>query len=269
MTSKEFKLDFEALISQLLNGKGYLHYGYWKNGIADEKTLCRMVDAQQAYFDQLAATIPPGIQSILDVGSGTGSNAAGLLQMGYAVDCVCPSPKLNQMARQKLPASTRIFESRFEDLDPGKDYDLMIFSESFHYLDAATALRKVCERAKRNVIVFDYFPRMDSAAEVRVSHAQFRKLVATSFADRLRIVSDRDVTAEIVPTFQVLDEFKNQYARPFVTRTLDDFRVNHPVYSFLLSWPLRRLRAKVGKKSDRAKAFLDTYEYRLILLART
>jgi SAM-dependent methyltransferase len=268
MISKEFKLDLEALISQTVNGKGYLHYGYWENGVADEITLRRMGEAQQAYFDQLAGTIPAGIQSILDVGSGTGSNAHGLVQKGYAVDCVCPSPKLNQIARRKLPNTTRIFESRFEDLNLADDYDLMIFSESFHYLDATAALRKVCAHARRNMIVFDYFPRADSQGNVRVSHAQFTRLIAQNFADKLRIVSDRDLTREIIPTFRVLDEFKDSYARPFVERTIADFRLNHPFYAFLLGWPLRKLLAKVGKKSDRAQAFLRTYEYRLILLSR-
>ncbi|MFN0039413.1 MAG: class I SAM-dependent methyltransferase [Burkholderiales bacterium] len=268
MAYKEFKLDFEALISQLLNGKGYLHYGYWENAVADEMNLCRLGAAQQAYFDQLAASIPGGTRSILDVGSGTGSNARGLIEKGYAVDCVCPSAKLNEIARRKLPDTTRIFESRFEELALPGEYDLMIFSESFHYLDARAAIRKVCEQARRNMIVFDYFPRAPSADGVRVSHAQFLALVNGEFADRLRIESDRDVTAEILPTFRVLDEFRDQYAQPFVTRMIGEFRTRRPILSFLLSWPLNRLAAKVRRKSDRAKKFLDTYEYRLIRLAR-
>lgn len=268
MISKESKLDLEALISQMVNGKGYLHYGYWEHGAVDEITLRRLGEAQQAYFHRLAETIPPGIRSILDVGSGTGSNALELVQKGYAVDCVCPSPKLNQIARLKLPHCSRIYESRFEDVELAGNYDLMIFPESFHYMNARAALRKMSEHALRNVIVFDYFPRTDSSDMVRVSHAQFTHLVSHDFADRLRIASDRDLTMEIIPTFQLLDALKDNYARPYVERAIADFRQSHPIYSLLLAWPLRKLLAKVGKKNDRAKNFLNSYEYRLILLSR-
>src|SRR5687767_14322449 len=82
----------------------------------------------------MAAMIPQGTRSILDVGSGTGSNARDLLDQGYTVDCVCPSPRLNVIAREKLQASAAIFECRFEDFTSYRKYDLILCCESFHYV---------------------------------------------------------------------------------------------------------------------------------------
>ena len=123
---KELKLDIDALLSQIIDGKGFLHYGYWPDRTADEISLTRLARAQQAYFDELAGSIPDGTNSVLDVGSGTGSNALRLLQKGYDVELVCPSVKLNEIARQKLPAGSVIHECLFEDLATDRLYDLLL-----------------------------------------------------------------------------------------------------------------------------------------------
>ena len=269
MLSKEFRLDLEALLSQIVDGRGFLHYGYWNDGRADEISLRSLGAAQQAYFDQLLSAIPGGTRSILDVGSGTGSNALRLLQNNYSVDCVCPSPRLNEIARRKLPRGTRIFECAFEELATDKVYDLLLFSESFHYLDAARALRRIAVHAKKHVLIFDYFPRQDSATGRAVSRSQFLRLATDSLSGTFEIAGDRDVTGFIIPTFRVLDEIKNEYVRPFVIRSVAEFRKEHGVYSRLLSYPLRRLLASFEKSSNRYRTFPETYEYRLMVLART
>ena len=75
MISKDFKLDIEALVLQVVAGHGFLHYGYWQDGIPSEASLLAMAAAQQAYFDVMRALIPGDVETILDVGSGTGGNA--------------------------------------------------------------------------------------------------------------------------------------------------------------------------------------------------
>lgn len=269
MISKDFRLDLEALFSQILDGQGFLHYGYWPDGTADEISLRRLSRAQQAYFDQLAGAIPEGTRSILDVGSGTGSNALHLLQRNYSVDCVCPSSRLNEIARRKLPEGTRIFETTFEDLETDDAYDLLLFSESFHYLDAVKALPRIAARARKHVLIFDYFSRTDSATGRRLSHRQFVRLLSESIPGAFRFVTDRDVTEFITPTFKVLDTIKNDHVRPFLMRSVAEFRKEHRAWSFLLSYPLRRLLGRFARTSNRYSTFAEEFEYRLIVLART
>ena len=264
--SKELRLDAEALFSQAVYGHGFLHYGYWPTGTAEEVSLQALGRAQQAYFDKLVETIPAGTQSILDVGSGTGSNALGLTRKDFKVDCVCPSPKLNAMARTKLPAASRIFEFMFEDLDITGTYDLVMFCESFHYIDAERALAQAARYAERHVLIFDYFPREDSGGRTKVSHRRFLQLVAAQ--GRFAVTSDVDVTACITPTFLVLDTIKNDYVRPFAARLVADFKRDHPLLSPLLAWPLRKTLAKMQRASDRHATFPAAFEYRLLLLAK-
>jgi SAM-dependent methyltransferase len=264
---KELRLDIDALLSQVIDGKGFLHYGYWPDQRADEVSLSRLARAQQAYFDELAGAIPDGTKSVLDVGSGTGSNALRLLQKGYAVELVCPSTKLNDIARQKLPTGTVIHECLFEDLATDKVYDLLLFAESFHYVDAERALPKVAARARKHVVIFDYFPRQEGGARQGISHRQFREMV--SAAGAFSIVSDRDVTGCIAPTFEVLDRIANDHVRPFVAQAIAEFKTEHQVWSFFLSYPIRKLAARLGKTSNKHQTFPQKFEYRLIVLARS
>ena len=147
-------------------------------------------------------------------------------------------------------------------------FDLLLFSESFHYLDAAKTLRRIAVHAGKHVLIFDYFPRKDSATGRAVSHRQFTRLVADELAGTFSIASDRDMTGFIVPTFQVLDKIKNDYIRPFVQRSVKDFRSAHRVWALLLAYPLRRLIAGVEKPGNRFRTFPEAFEYRLIVLAR-
>lgn len=264
--SKDLRLDAEALFSQAVYGHGYLHYGYWPDGSAPDVSLQALGQAQQAYFDKLIETLPAETQSILDVGSGTGSNALGLTRRGFRVDCVCPSAKLNEMARRKLSAESRIFECRFEDCDAAGPYDLVMFCESFHYIDAERALAQAARLASRHVLLFDYFPRVDGGGRAKVSHHRFMQMVRAQQA--FTPVSDIDVTANIAPTFEVLDTIKNEQVRPFAARLAQDLRQQHPLLSTLLTWPLRRALSRLQRPSNRRTTFPAAFEYRLLLLAR-
>jgi hypothetical protein len=90
MNTKELSLDIEALVSQVVHGHGFLHYGYWPDEQAATLSLESLGKAQQAYFDRMAAMIPEGTVSILDVGSGTGSNARALLDREIGVPGISP-----------------------------------------------------------------------------------------------------------------------------------------------------------------------------------
>ncbi|MCS7101482.1 MAG: class I SAM-dependent methyltransferase [Burkholderiaceae bacterium] len=264
MKLKELRLDVEALASEALFGHGFLHYGYWENGEADELSLARLGQAQQAYFDVVASRIPAGTRRILDVGSGTGANALALTRLGYQVECVCPSPRLNEFARRKLPPTVPIHEARFEDLALTGPFDLVLFLESFHYLEAATALARAAALAPA-ALVFDYFPRRDAGGSRKVSHARF---VALAQQAGFRLEEDRDCTREITPTFLVLDTLRNERLRPFVTRTVQDLRRTRPLLSLLLAWPLARALAAATRDSRKHQTFPAEFEYRLIRLAR-
>lgn len=268
MKLRDFRLDLEALFSQTLYGHGYLHYGYWENGNPAHASLESLGKAQAYYFDKLLEKIPEGVNTILDVGSGTGSNAAGLIKQGYVVDCVCPSPNLNKIAATKLPESSKIHECKFEDFENDKNYDALIFAESFHYIHADIALKKALKYCQKHIIIFDYFRKEDSENTQRISHRQFCHLIQDSFSKDYEIVYDEDVTTKIIPTFFVLDSISNAHFKPFIRTAVARFKQDHPVYNFLFSKLVNKISYFGNKTSISQQRFVEKYEYRMMLLSK-
>lgn len=269
MALKETKLDFEALLSEVIYGHGFLHYGYWPDGRPETPSADLLGRAQQAYFDLLASKIPDGVRTILDVGSGTGSNARALTRLGYALECLCPSEQLNEMARRKLPADVTVHTTMFEDFQTDRRFDICLFAESFHYIALAPALVQAARYATRGVVIFDYFRRgADAKAPegTRGTHAEF--LAEVSRQGAFRIAEDTNLTAAILPTFYVLDQIKNRHIAPFVTRARADFRRSNPWKARALELVLGRAMNRFQKPSRREETFARDFEYRLIVLDR-
>jgi SAM-dependent methyltransferase len=268
MKLKELRLDVEAALSQAVFGDGFLHYGYWPQGNPDVASIESLGKAQREYFEKLIKTIPNDVATILDVGSGTGSNALELINRGYEVDCVCPSPQLNALARSKLPDQSLLHECQFENLTTQKLYDMLLFAESFHYIDARKSLENAANYASKYVIIFDYFRRTDSNHGKRISYDQFLLLLRESFASEFEILHDEDVTQFIIPTFYVIDEISNNSVKPFIKKAASSFKTEHPYYSFILSRLVNRLHRYAKKPSNRHQSFSENNQYRLILLRR-
>ncbi len=267
MKFKDFQLDFEAMLSEAVYGHGFLHYGYWPDGRPEVPSVRSLGEAQQAWFDRMAATIPDGVQTILDVGSGTGANALALTRRGYQVECVCPSEQLNAMARAKLPGAVPVHTSTFEALDLPRRFDLCLFGESFHYIQLVPALDRIDRYARRHAIIFDYFRRRGAGTGGRRgTYADF--LDALAARPGWQVVLDEDATEAILPTFFVLDHVKNAHVAPFLTRFRADFRRSRPVVSRLVEMALGRRLDRFTRPSRREATFGESYEYRLIRLDR-
>ncbi|WP_025779618.1 class I SAM-dependent methyltransferase [Brevibacterium sp. VCM10] len=82
-----------------------------------------------------------GAPRILDVGSGTGIFASQLRSAGAEILAVEPDDEMAAVARSK---GLDVDVSTFEDWDAqGRDFDLVSFGQSFHWVDPAVALPKV------------------------------------------------------------------------------------------------------------------------------
>lgn len=264
MKVKELKLDFEALVSQLVSEHGFLHYGLWEEEVLPSSySLQKVAQAQLAYFERMLKEFPSQAKTILDIGSGTGSNALALVNRGYRVDCVCPSPQLNSLARGKLPQESSVFESRYEDFEVHENaYDFAFFAESFHYLDPVLALGNVSRHSKYGALIFDYFPRVPT--ENRLLYRDFEALVQSE--TKFRILKSEELTAQIATTFDVLRQLQERHLFPFLQRASRSFREAYPVLSWLPSYIFDKKIAKHIAKPSKAAGFIQTYEYRLITL---
>lgn len=271
MKLKNVELEGAALLSEVMFGHGFVHYGYFPDGVPEILSAQALGAAQMAYFERLVAaigTVPGGVRSVLDVGSGTGANARALIERGYAVACVSPSLRMNEMARAKLPEGTVVVDATFEDFDRPERYDICLFAESFHYIDLEAALAKAALLADKGLVIFDYFRRPGYAHDdgTRGTHAAF--LEAAGRQGVFRVLSDADMTAAITPTFVIHEYLKNEKIAPFVGRFREEVRRSHPWRAWALEKVLGRTLDKLGRRTDRAAMFAREHEYRLIVLAR-
>lgn len=267
MNIKALRLDVEAMFSQIMFGHGYLHYGYWDSDAPERATLIHLGQAQEAYFNKILQTIPQDTRSILDIGSGTGSNAYALTERGYTVDCVCPSAKLNIIAKSKLSDRSIVHECRFEDFKAtDRSYDLVLFAESFHYIDAREALQNALKLSCKYIIIFDYFRVHPGTKGDRINVRQFYDILREF--DDLEIIENEDVTSNISKTFQVTDDISNEYIKPFAIRLIDEFRAARPFLYFIF-WPIvKKIRRYALTQSERRTRFVLEREYRMILLKK-
>ena len=272
MPLKELKLDIEALLSQVVNGKGYLHYGYWHDLDPTAASLTDVGVAQQHYFDLFAQHFGDPPQSILDIGSGTGANAAELQALGFTVDCVCPSARLNALAKGKLAQGSEIFETTFEAFPVVRTYDALLFSESFHYIRLDEAIPKMAALKPHTVVIFDYFSKTSEGAQ----EAGTRRSI-TEVLDKLKaglpeydLAENLDATSDIAPTFDVLSRLNTTHVAPFVDRLKVAVRQKRPIVGRVIN----RLIDAVYKgprdlnKAPRSVEFVNRYEYRLIVFKR-
>ncbi|HXF96338.1 MAG TPA: methyltransferase domain-containing protein [Gemmatimonadales bacterium] len=248
LRSPEFGLALGYVLGRHLLGMEDLHYGFWTDGLPVEiRNLSR---AQAAYTEFLVSHIPDGVRAILDVGCGSGNTAKQLLGRGYRVDAVSPNPFLTRVAREALGERATVFEGKFEELETDRRYDLLLFSESFLFIQPDRALAQA-ERLLNPggyLLITDIF-RMPAEGRSPIGGGHqlpaFRELMTRS---RFELLEDLDLTARIAPTFDLLDRAYREAIRPAYDLLVARFWAAHPWVMRAVRWLWRRKLARLEEK---------------------
>jgi len=246
--SKEVGLEIGLVIFRYFLKSEYLHYGLFTNGLKGD--IANLAQAQINYAEHLLERVPDDVETILDVGCGSGKMAQTLIERGFRVDCVSPSILLAERARTLVGDDCEIFQCGFEDLQTDKRYDLIMFSESFQYIPVETALENALRFANPRgyVLVSDYF-RTDAPGECLLGGGH-------SFAtweEQLRkypldVLSEQDLTELAAPTVDVINSFSQELLHPVWKLSFVLVENKYPLVARFLKWKFRKKIAKLEKK---------------------
>lgn len=228
----------------------YLHYGFWDNPHTvdpKELSLRDIVAAQERYIEHLASFIPERVESILDVGSGIGGNAAFLLEKGYSVHALSPDKYQESVIHEKFNGTVPFYRTKFENFIPPKEYDLILESESACYIKIIPGFEVARKAIKEGgyLLVSDYFiHHNDSSGDwhIKASHDE-RKYLDQARAHGFKLLNMFDQTDNTMPTLEGMKVFMERFIYPIMEFSTNYMNKNYP-------FMLKVMRRAFGKKVD-------------------
>ena len=267
--SQEVGLEIGSICGRYFLKLEHLHYGFWTPDLPVD--IVNLHKAQDNYTGFLISHIPQGVETILDVGFGTGGVARKLVDRGYHVDGVSPSHFFAERGRELLGDQVNIFECRYEDVLTEKRYDLVLFSESFQYIPVQTALEKTDQLLKNGgyMLICDIFAKdTPNKGAQRGGHrlSKFSDLM-TRFA--FEPVEDMDITEQTAPTIDIMGSALKEVGQPALHSGLRFLSDRYPLTFKFLTWKYRRQLEKMNDKYFNGKRtaakFKEFKSYRLLL----
>lgn len=261
------------LYSKMLPGD-FLHYGYFDDPDTPSGSVSfdSLYKAQLRYAEELAQLIPNKATRILDVGSGMGGLLGLLTANGYQATGLTPDPGQAEYIRATYPGLP-VLKCRFEEL-PSKDsqppFDTVIHAESLQYQEPTQVFSVLDQILAPGGcwIVADYFRLCDDRRD-RSGWLlnDFRERVV---AAGLRILHERDITPNVLPTLRFANELASRIALPAFDFGGEKLRIKKPRLHYILENVIGRIRqALVANMAVLdASAFAARKRYLMMVLER-
>ncbi|OHB56888.1 MAG: hypothetical protein A2Y12_03015 [Planctomycetes bacterium GWF2_42_9] len=267
--SREIGLEIGHIAGKGLFKLEHLHYGLWKKGLEPE--ILNLHIAQDEYCKFIISHIPAEVKSILDVGCGAGAFSKKLADLGYKVDCVCPTEYQNKLVEERMGKTAEVFKCKFEEIQTNKKYDMVQFCESFQYID----LDRVIDIASRllnpngYILICDFFKKPVKVENGLKGGHKFDKFMEVMNKSPFKIIEDIDITAETAPNMDILDRATKEVMIP-IAGAVDRFLMSrNPWITKLIKWKYRAKLQKAEKKylfgNRTGKDFMETKTYRLFV----
>lgn len=269
LDSKEIGLDIGLMLGKYFFRTEHLHYGYWTNDL--KLDIHNLPKAQENYLNFVISHIPEGAKTLLDVGSGVGKFALKLINIGYDVDCVSPSPLLTKHARDILGDKSHIFESNYENLNTDNRYDVILFCESFQYINLVKALENSLKFLNNNgyLLICDFFKTDAKGKSVMGGGHRLTKFYNLITRYPFELVKEIDITKETALNLKLVNDFLTNVGLPIVNLCSNFLSTNYPLPAKLIQWKYRKKIKKIKRKyfsgERNAENFKIYKSYRLFL----
>ncbi len=252
---RQVKVDKGLRFYHEILGLDHLQYGLWEG---EPLTLDGLKAAQERYAETLRGWIPEGVETILDVGCGTGASAAGLLQKGYRVEGVSPDPYQKRIVERRTGMPFHL--ARLQEFEPETTYDLAMFSESAQYVWLEVFFDHVRKVAGGGwLLVADYFVTADREGLPERSGHPMDAFFAEAERRGFELVRRDDVTDRVLPTLDLARGFIERYALPSLELAGELLAQDHPRLYRLGRWLARR---KVEKELAKLEFLIDRDAFR-------
>ncbi len=247
---RRVKVDKGLRFYHEILGLDHLQYGLWDGESLDLEGLR---SAQDRYAEALHSWIPEGVESILDIGCGTGASAAGLLEKGYRVEGLSPDPYQKQIVERRTGMVFNL--SRLQEFQPSKTYDLAMMSESSQYIWLDVLFPDAKKVAGGGyLLVADYFRVGDDDHLPEKSGHPLDEFLAEAARNDFELLRREDVTDRVLPTLDLARGFVERYALPTVNLAVELAVYDRPRLAKLVGWLMRR---KVAKERAKVEFMLD------------
>lgn len=231
----ENKLNFELLFCTNILKLNSLHYGYWNNG--EKVNLETLRKAQLRYTESLISLIPKQVNTILDVGCGTGDIAVTLAKKGFEVTAISPDINHKDFLNNFNNKNIAFYDKKFEEIDLDKKFDLILMSESQNYFDTNVGFRQCRNYLKKGgfLLVSGIFRKKNTLEFNHIINIE-KGYVKKAKGYNLEIVDHIDITNNILPTLELVYNGYNRYFIPFIDTLKYYFDTFSPVKMKLLQW---------------------------------
>lgn len=269
VSSREVGLKIGWICGEYFLKLDHLHYGYWPDGL--EVDIANLRRAQDEYVKFLTSHIPEEVKTILDVGCGAGRVARELHSMGYQIDCVSPSAYLTEQARKSVGQKSHIFNCKYENLQTNKRYDMVMFLESFQYINLLKALENSAKflSAGGHMLICDIFKK-DVGGEGRQKGGHALRNMSVQVKDYpFTLIKDIDITEQTAPTMDLLNDVLVNVGKPVMDSVNEFLADRYPTVYKLVAWKFRdeleTIKQKYSGGSRTAEEFKKYKSYRLML----
>ena len=247
VSPNEIGLEIGLVLSRFFLNTEHLHFGYWPEDL--DVNLNNVKKAQDYHSEKIIKSIPKNVETILDVGSGSGGLAEKLVDNGYHVDCVSPSEYLSDSIEQKLKKRATVYRSTFEDLDLQKKYDLVIFSESFQYVNIKKSLNKIplVVQEKGHVLICDFFRKPGTGTKPLGGGHDWEVFQDYLSDYSFKEILNKDITRETARTYDLINQIIGEVADPVRSLSAKYLDSQYPTGMKFLRWYFKKKIKRINR----------------------